>query len=342
MKVQGTFPLNAQILLVGEAPGEQEVQAGRPFVGASGWMLDSLLANVGLDRSKLAITNVFQVRPPKNDVNWFFRGKREAKGEIGPYESFGGKYLKPEWWPEPARLLEEVQAANPKVIVALGRSALWTLTGKSKITEWRGTIVKSHSGHDVVPTYHPSAILRDYSLRPVAISDLDKAKRHLAKPIHPQPKTVLIPESRADLDAMFQDLWAGRLVAVDVETESKQITSLSLSPAPDRSYAIPIWDKRQPGWSHWTLDTEVHLWYNLLLLFREKELVLHNGIYDLSYFNELGIIPWLTPQDTMFMHHASQPELRKALGFLASLYTDNMAWKQMRIKPDHAVDKGDE
>lgn len=127
----------ADVMLVGEAPGAREDLAGEPFVGRSGQLLDSLLAEAGLDRSLMAVANVLKCRPPRN------RKPRRAEVER----------CRP--W-----LVRQIQLADPRVIVALGGTAAeWFFGPGARIVDLRQR-VRDHDGRPLVVTYHPSAAIR--------------------------------------------------------------------------------------------------------------------------------------------------------------------------------------
>lgn len=128
-----------KILLVGEAPGAQEDVSGEPFQGRAGKLLDAMLANAGLD--DVTITNAVRCRPPKN--------RKPLPGEINA--------CKP--W-----LLEDITAIGPDAIVALGDTALRSLTGRSGIGKYRGQRLALHKSFGLdIPvycSYHPAYVLR--------------------------------------------------------------------------------------------------------------------------------------------------------------------------------------
>lgn len=135
--VPGENPAGARVLLVGEAPGRSEDEGGRPFIGRSGRLLDDLLAEVGLDRARLAVCNTVKCRPPANRAP-----KRSELGTCRPW------------------LDRQVEVVAPEVIVTLGGTALaWALGRSARIGEVHGTVHR-RDGRLVVPTYHPSAALR--------------------------------------------------------------------------------------------------------------------------------------------------------------------------------------
>lgn len=137
--VPGQFPPGARVLLVGEAPGREEDEGGEPFVGRSGRLLDGLLADVGLDRSRVAVVNTVKCRPPANRTP-----KRAELATCRPW------------------LDQQVEAVDPAVVVTLGGSALaWAFGARHRLRDMRGRVHSDAAvGRPVVATYHPSAALR--------------------------------------------------------------------------------------------------------------------------------------------------------------------------------------
>lgn len=127
---KGTWP----VVLVGEAPGAEEVERGEPFVGRAGRLLTAALERAGVQREELWITNVFWQRPPDNHVRAFF-GSDEPLDPWPPLDRS---------WPLPGmrvhlrRLVEEIRTLDPVLVVAVGRTALWALTGRTSIGEAAG------------------------------------------------------------------------------------------------------------------------------------------------------------------------------------------------------------
>jgi DNA polymerase len=135
--VVGDAPAGARLALVGEAPGADEDRLGRPFVGRAGALLDSLLAEAGLDRAGVAVVNVLQCRPPGNRTPKPDEAAR-CSGWLG-------------------RKLELVDA---ELLVPLGLTATaWFLGRGIRLGQVRGT-VHEVDGRRVLPTYHPSAAIR--------------------------------------------------------------------------------------------------------------------------------------------------------------------------------------
>ncbi len=154
------------IVLVGEAPGADEARQGRPFCGRSGQLLNETLASASLDRSQCLVANVFRYQPPGNKVGLFFLSRRAARSQgIALAERFGafaGSWCRMEYAAEIEHLSAALAEIRPAVIVALGRTPLWALTGENGLLEKAGKPLPCRllTGCSVIPTYHPSFILR--------------------------------------------------------------------------------------------------------------------------------------------------------------------------------------
>jgi uracil-DNA glycosylase len=174
------------IVLVGEAPGAEEVKQGKPFVGRSGQLLDKNLKAAGLDRNEVLVANVFRMRPPDNKVGHFFISKRKAdeagEGVVAALGKFGGKFCRAIFGDEVSHLEKTLKKLKPKVIVTLGSTPLWALTGKEGILSLRGQqqACRFMPEVPVIPTFHPSYILRgNWGQEPLFKQDLEVAKKML-------------------------------------------------------------------------------------------------------------------------------------------------------------------
>jgi DNA polymerase len=144
--VFGEGPLAAEVMLVGEQPGDQEDRQGHPFVGPAGRLLDAGLEAAGIDRKRVYVTN--SVKHFKFVV--IERGRRLHK------KPSAGEVRACHPW-----LQEEIRVVHPRVIVALGATAAQALLGKQfRVTESRGKPVQSEFAVTVIATVHPSAVLR--------------------------------------------------------------------------------------------------------------------------------------------------------------------------------------
>jgi uracil-DNA glycosylase family 4 len=134
----------AALALVGEAPGDREVAEGYPFAGPAGRLLDTLLAEAGLRRADLWITNVVKCRPV-----------REEKGRLANRAPLAGEIKA--WLP---LLLDELAIVNPRLVLCLGGTAARALLGRDfKLTEQRGQWVDGPLGTRAMATFHPAYVL---------------------------------------------------------------------------------------------------------------------------------------------------------------------------------------
>ena len=147
--VFGTGSPTAEILLVGEGPGANEDQQGVPFVGRAGQLLDDMLSIIGLDRTKVYITNIVKCRPPEN--------RDPMNVEQDTCIGF---------------LHRQIELLRPKIVVSLGRiAAMRLIDGDFRITKDHGKWYDV-DGMRMMAIYHPSALLRDPSRRPETFDDL--------------------------------------------------------------------------------------------------------------------------------------------------------------------------
>lgn len=157
---------HARVMFIGEAPGKNEAQTGRPFCGASGRVLDALLAHIGLPREEVYITNVVKDRPP---------GNRDPKPEeIALYAPF---------------LDRQIEAIQPKVIATLGRFSMQYMMERlglhdqmTSISTMRGRVfdaVLSYGPVKFMPMYHPAVVIYSRSSLPVLKADMEVLKNLL-------------------------------------------------------------------------------------------------------------------------------------------------------------------
>ena len=156
--VPGEGPLDAKIMFVGEGPGQNEDEQGRPFVGAAGKFLTELLESIGLKRSDVFITNIVKCRPPNN------RAPRKSEIEAcNPY------------------LQSQIRLINPRIVCALGSPAIMTLMGDEySASRFHGRPV-ANGEITIIPMYHPAAALYDASLKGTILQDFQILKQLLDK-----------------------------------------------------------------------------------------------------------------------------------------------------------------
>ncbi len=154
------------VFLVGEAPGRDEVKMGRPFVGRSGKLLDEALKEANIERNQCLVANVFRFQPPNNKIDHFFRSRRAASAQnirladhLGP---FNNAWCSLDYASEVNSLEGLLHEWAPLLVIALGRTPLWALTGENGLLSKVGKLLGCRLYKDamVMPTYHPSYILR--------------------------------------------------------------------------------------------------------------------------------------------------------------------------------------
>lgn len=164
--VFGEGKINAEIMLIGEAPGGEEDKLGRPFVGKAGKNLDEFLEIVGLDRGDLYVSNVVKLRPyklsPKTNkpVN-----RPPNKEELAFFVPF---------------LHKEIELVKPKLIVTLGNFALKNVLMDKNVSigDYHGKLLEIEN-KKIFPLYHPAAIIYDRAKEGVYIEDLHKLREIL-------------------------------------------------------------------------------------------------------------------------------------------------------------------
>ena len=154
--IRGDGPVGAKLLFIGEAPGKKEDERGRPFVGASGKLLDELLASIDISRSEVYITNIVKFRPTNNRDP-----SLQEKKFFLPY------------------LLEEIDIIKPKLIVTLGRHSMNEFLPNATIGAVHGTLQQTEEGLSILPLYHPAAAMYNGSLRQTLFEDMQTIRSYI-------------------------------------------------------------------------------------------------------------------------------------------------------------------
>lgn len=155
--VPGEGPDRPRMMLIGEAPGFYEDRSGRPFVGAAGRFLNTLLQRAGLSRDQVFITNIVKCRPPRN--------RDPLPSEVEACKPY---------------LEQQIALLNPPVIVTLGRFAMAFFLPQARISQVHGQPVRIGTRW-LIPMYHPAAGLYREALRPVIEKDFENLGTFLAR-----------------------------------------------------------------------------------------------------------------------------------------------------------------
>lgn len=166
--VWGEGPVRPALLLIGEAPGAQEAQQGRPFVGPAGKKLNLLLESIGLSREELYVTNTVKFRPTQKSQAGRFINRAPTQRETDLFAPW---------------LREEIALVSPGLVATLGNVALGALMGRDRrIGDFHGRLLEVPGlPAPLYPLYHPASILYNPSLKAVYEEDLGRLRTLLAQ-----------------------------------------------------------------------------------------------------------------------------------------------------------------
>lgn len=348
MPHSGDGPIPARVMLVGEAWGADEEAAGRPFVGVSGQELNRMLQEAGIMRSECYVSNLVNRRPPGNEIGAWLALKK--KDRTAAHVLLRDRWVLPVLVEGYKQLLAEIALVQPNVIIAFGNSAMWALTGKWGIRNWRGSLLRAGiecgvaagapdgkmSFPKVVPTIHPAAVLREWSFRAAVVHDLRRAAKHLDSREYSPPayNFILRPTITQVADAVNamaailntgRELW----VDVDLETSSGHIACCGLSWSRLDAICIPFMTRvsKEGYWSE-EEETEIIFWLYRLLTHPKVRVRWQNGLYDAQYIHRWWHFLPRGAQDTMISQHAIFSDQPKSLAYQASVYAEHyMFWK---------------
>ena len=317
--VQSQVVTNAKIALVGEAPGSQEERTGLPFVGAAGELLSRCMQKANMQRSETTITNVFKIRPNNNQVRLFLDLSKRRAQETAIYK-------------ESRDILRlELEKWKPNVVCALGAVPLYTLTGHRHIMKWRGSILESTliPGLKVIPTAHPAAALRQYTLVYPIVWDLQRVKKESETPKIALPeRTYIIEPTQVQVQEFLASIRGP--VAFDIEVMREEVSCISFSYDPMVSMSIPFID--QHGGNYWSEEAERNVWYTIKEVLENPsiEKIAQNGIFDCTFLaQKCGIFTRGLVGDTMVGWAQLFPDISKGLAFISSVLTREPYYKDV-------------
>lgn len=311
-------PDDAKILFVGEAPGVDEHDKGRPFVGESGMLFTNCLARNGIQRESVRLANLCHYRPNHNKFDNLIGTPVLLQGVQDLYA-----YI-------------ESHKEHITVICPMGAWPLMFITGirprkkrdkTPSIKNWRGSILTyvNDPSIKVIPTYHPAAVLRERSLYPTfdldirrVIEDSETRERHL-----PIRKYVTNPTG-LDLEEWTIRLCNADYLATDIENAKKSTHLLCVGFAPSPDVAVCINAENIEGRKSIARILEAH-----------NKKVFHYGFHDIRVLQENGFTIAGAIQegerryhhDTYIGQHVLNPELPRTLEYLTSIYTREPYYK---------------
>lgn len=319
--VPGSGPLGAKLMILGEAPSYQEVAQGRPFVGPSGRELDRLLRDASINRQDCWLTNVskFEVMLNPRDGRPIPFTVRAKLSGIDLHQQL-------------IELQEEINSIQPNCILALGGTALWALSSKWKIGDYRGSILHG-MGRKFVPTYHPAHLLhqaagefKGYWNKQVIVLDMKRAKKQAEFPELRLPtRSLSVCKNSAQLADFIDRHKDYNRPSVDIEALNCIPTCIGLAFTPHEGLSVPLWNKK--GISNIPDSDLVSIWKLLATLLAESDVVGQNFKYDQDKISRLGFIIKRLASDTMLKAFCINPELPKNLAFNTSIYTEEPYYK---------------
>ena len=311
---------NAKLILLGESPGKTEVYEGRPFAGAAGQWVDTVLADLNISRSKLHVTNTVMCRPlpSMTPQDW-----KESIAACAP------------------RLEKELHETKARHILACGKASLQATTGVGKITPWIGAPLTpeapyipkkskkrilyrgDYSQFTVLPTFHPTFCrYRQPAYQPVFARFVDRAWKLATGQLKPWKWPEIVVEVGEEMvDGLYKILHSDLSIGVDVETagdDPVQANLLCIGFATTKiAVSVP-----------WPLDGYVQFGPRIRQLVEEilaspNRKILQNGKHDEISLSVHNLPLRNFAFDTMLAHALIAPELPHDLGFITALEYHN-------------------
>lgn len=341
MPIQAIGPGNARIALVGEFPGEQELQRGQPFCGTAGLELSKMLAEAHMHRESCYITYAVNDRVRFGRIESLIATKKK---EITPeHIHWNGKWVMPQVVQHAERLKAELQLVRPNVVCAVGNLALFMLTGQWGVHDWRSSVMEATliPGLKVIPTLSPAVLHGQWRKRPLIVHDLKRTQRESATPeirrtqydftIRPDFPTA--QSTLLKLLAMAQDATnaGGKLkLGADIETRAGHIACIAFAWSNTEALCIPLMCQHSVE-GYWSLEEEACLVSLMQSLLARVKVIGQNWNYDAQYIYKHWHFLCPDVEDTMLMQHSCFSNIEKNLAFLSSMYLeDHLYWKDDR------------
>jgi len=318
--VAGHGPIGAKLMILGDCPTYKDAGSGKAFTDSK--ELNQLLPDTGIRKENCWLTTVSKYEVPPNI------GKKRLPFAVR------AKNAGIDIDQQLAELQEEINGIKPNCILAIGGTPLWALSGKTKIGNYRGSIMHG-MGVKFVPTYNPAHLswhatdieFKGYWNRQIMIFDFKRAHAQSRFPELILPsRTLEICRNSAQL-AEFRQRYKGKLrMSVDIEANGTCIpVCIGLAFNKHHGMCVPLWNT--DGISTIPSADLVQIWIILAEMLWENEIVGQNFNYDRDKIKRLGFIIRKLISDVMLKAHAINPELPKGLAFNTSLFTEEPFYK---------------
>lgn len=304
-RVEAVGPLDADIFILGESPGNEEVRRGEPFIGASGKELDKLLTAAGIARNECYITNTVKTLPRgKKDTLFFNNGQPTSFYMDGIIE-----------------IISELKTVKPNVVAAVGNYALWAVTQKTGIHKQRGSILESTliPGQKVIPVIHPAWFLRTHEWHKLPLSEWDwrriSEQSRFPEINHP-PYEFIVSPSPAELAEAEVRLLNADHITVDTEWYSPEnIAYMQFTDSNDWAICVPMNNMLAYRFCKKILLSTIPKW-------------MQNAMFDVPALARIGIKVRNMQHDTMIAWNVLFGDLKvKSLAVIGSVLTLWPYWK---------------
>lgn len=302
-----TLDTTYRLAVLGDKPNAASFDERQPFGGAVAQTLWGILSHCGVPKQSCYANNIcptLQLAPNEDHL---------------------------------ATIRADLNSLRPNLVLLLGATALNTfLSGKNKISDWRGSLFTSDSflpGLKCLSTYHPSDVFIDYSTMPLLRFDLRRAADESTRPEIALPRREFQLEVRpTDAILLLQQLLPGLPLALDIEGGVDGLRCISFTQDPSKGFIVP--------WDTYTLDEQVEVAPHLAKVLADRHIpkVLQNSLYDNFVLTHIFKMPIRAVcYDTMLSGWEIYPELPKALGVQASIWTREPYYKMGRKADDQRV-----
>ncbi len=343
-------PLTSSVVILLSYPTYNELSTGYPLAGGTGYLLYKLLREAGLPLETCFTTYVFPRLPSLGNINTEFNLKKK-KTNILHSERFRQAWASKSLLVNIEVLKSHLSTIKPKVILAVGELALYTLTGLKGIKMWRGSLLESNLDGvpptPVITTWSPLSLQKQMQLRSDVKVDLARVKRALEGGSRKPEGEIEFSIAAPSTPHHFPDSSTSEVV-LDIETRSSCITWIGFAwhcreKGKTIAHIIPfILANGSYYWPTPELEAEqVHKIRDLLYSNPRTTFIGQNILYDLQYiWRHWGVIPEKVA-DTMIGHHSLLPSTQKSLAYLASYYCkDYSNWKDT-VRQKHTADEGE-
>lgn len=337
--VAGQGPVGgSDIMAIAEAPGAVEDEYRRPLIGPTGDLFDDLCREAGFSRDSIYVTNVVKYRPPDNN----FKRLHEIGVNL------------PE---QVSKLWDEIRHVKPKVILALGEQSLRATTGKSGITNYRGSILLANDGYTkVVPTFHPANLLYQkarskgkglfkYAWKYIMIADMHRAyEQSKFRELRSPERILKVCRDSLQLYRFLREHDKLDKSSIDIESINCVPVCIGIAFNKYEGLSVPLYSKfNKIKLADTSISDTVERWRLLADFLYRTRIIGQNFKYDEEKLYRLGLQCGNLFADTLSLEHTLNPELpSKKLSTISSIRTEEPFYKDEGSEFNSAKDDIDQ